>query len=60
VEYLRVGGIFRGNIPPTFSSKAKNAGGENPISPSPLEELGGIFYHIIKLEYLNLYFSVLK
>jgi hypothetical protein len=45
VEYLRVGGIFRGNIPPTFSSEAKNAGGEYPIPSCPYEEFGGILCH---------------
>ena len=43
MEYLRVGGIFKGNIPPTNSSEAKNAGGMYPISSSPFEEFGGIF-----------------
>jgi hypothetical protein len=48
VEYLRVGGIFRGIIPPTNSSEAKNAGGMYPISSSPLrnfETLEEFFSH---------------
>ncbi len=54
MEYLRVGGIFRGIIPPTNSSEAKNAGGTYPISSSPLEEfrnLGGIFLTDNKIFY---------
>jgi hypothetical protein len=43
LEYLRVGEIFRGNSTPTNSSEAKNAGGEYPISPGPLEDFGVIF-----------------
>jgi hypothetical protein len=47
VEYLRVGGIFRGNIPPTNSSEAKNAGGEYPALWRILEE----FFSLIKILY---------
>ena len=55
MEYLRVRGIFRGIIPPTNSSEAKNAGGRMyPISSSPLEEfrnLWGIFLTNNKIFY---------
>ena len=42
-EHLRVGGTFRGIIPPNNSSETKNTGGMYPISSCSFEEFGGIF-----------------
>jgi len=47
VEYLRNGGIFRGNFPPKNSSEAENAGGIYPFSLSLLEEFSGILKHVL-------------